>query len=107
MFADLVVSDLGVIARAVVALLGSLCQHNYLVQHLLLSHLICVAKLIVRVKFVIELVPERRPRKLLFCAQLALTVGDSLLLDYTSGEKLNVRRSENKNARHQKCNCKI
>ena len=83
MFADLVVSDLGVIARAVVALLSSLCQHNYLVQHLLLSSLICTTKLIVRVKFVIELVPERRPRKFLFCAQLALTVGDSLLLDYT------------------------
>ena len=80
-FADLVVSDLGVVARTVVALLGSLRQHDYLVQHLLLRCLIRRAKLIVRVKFLVELVPEGRPRKLLFGAQLALTVGDSLLLD--------------------------
>ena len=82
MFSDLVVCDLGIIARTVVAFFSSPCQYNYLIKHLLLTRFILMTKLIIRIEFVIELVPDMRPRKFFFSAQMALTVGISLFCYY-------------------------
>ena len=64
MFTDLVVGDLGEVACAVVAIVGSLTQHYYLVKHLFLSHFIVLAEFILVIEFLVKFFPDGRyPRQ--------------------------------------------